>query len=123
MPRSGTAKCGWPYVNCGVPNHLIKLISNLYDGQQACVRTDTGDSDLFNTVQGVRQGCILSPTLFNTFQYLMRRALADWDRGLSVGGRRMSNLRYADDTTLLATNATDFKELILKVKVESEARA
>ena len=64
----------------GVPEHLIKLISNLYDGQQACVRTEKGDSELFNIGQGVRQGCILSPTLFNLYaEYIMRRALADWD--------------------------------------------
>ena len=106
----------------GVPEHLIKLISNLYDGQQACVRTEKGDSELFNIGQGVMQGCILSPTLFNLYaEYIMRRALADWDRGLSVGDRSISNLRYADDTTLLATNAVDLKDLLLKVKAESEA--
>ena len=105
----------------GVPDHLIKLITNLYDSQQACVRTAKGDSDLFNIGQGVRQGCILSPALFNLYaEYIMRRALADWDRGLPVGGRRISNLRYADDTTLVATNASDLKDLLLKVKAESE---
>jgi hypothetical protein len=63
----------------GVPDHLIKLISNLYDNQQACVRTDKGDTDWFNIGQGVRQGCILSPALFNLYaEYIMRRALSDW---------------------------------------------
>ena len=106
----------------GVPNHLIKLISNLYDNQQACVHTDKGDSDWFGIGQGVRQGCILSPSLFNLYaEYIMRRALADWNRGLSVGGRNISNLRYADDTTLLATSSSDLEELLLKVKAESES--
>ena len=84
----------------GVPTHFVKLISNLYDNQQACVRTEKGDSDWFNIGQGVRQGCILSPTLFNLYaEYIMRRVLENWNGGLSIGGYKLSNLRYADDTT------------------------
>lgn len=106
----------------GVPAHIVKLIRNLYDNQQACVRTEKGDTDCFGIGQGVRQGCILSPTLFNLYaEYIMRRALADWDGGISFGGRKLSNLRYADDTTLIATDPEELKELLLKVKAESEA--
>ena len=105
----------------GVPTHFVKLISNLYDNQQACVRTEKGDSDWFNISQGVRQGCILSPTLFNLYaEYIMRRALENWNGGLSIGGYKLSNLRYADDTTLVATSALELKELLLIVKAKSE---
>ena len=106
----------------GVPTHFVKLISNLYDNQQACVRTEKGDSDWFNIGQGVRQGCILSPTLFNLYaEYIMRRVLENWNGGLSIGGYKLSNLRYADDTTLVATSALELKELLLLVKAKSEA--
>ena len=106
----------------GVPTHFVKLISNLYDNQQACVRTEKGDSDWFNIGQGVRQGCILSPTLFNLYaEYIMRRVLENWNGGLSIGGYKLSNLRYADDTTLAATSALELEELLLIVKAKSEA--
>ena len=106
----------------GVPTHFVKLISNLYDNQQACVRTEKGDSDWFNIGQGVRQGCILSPTLFNLYaEYIMRRVLENWNGGLSIGGYKLSNLRYADDTTLVATSALELEELLLIVKAKSEA--
>ena len=120
---SGIASCGWPCMNWElVPDHLIKLISNLYDGQQTCVHTAEGDSDLFKTGQGVRQRCILSPTLFNLYtEYIMRHALVDWDRGLSVGGHRISNLRYVVVITPLASNWIDLKDHLLRVKAESEA--
>ena len=88
------------------------------------MRTDKRDSDLFNIGPGVRQGCILSPTFFNLYaEYIMRCALADWDRGLSVGGRRIGNLRYAGKTALLATNAAlaDLKDVFLRLKAESKA--
>ena len=106
----------------GVPTHFVKLISNLYDNQQACVRTEKGDSDWFNIGQGVRQGCILSPTLFNLYaEYIMRRVLENWNGGLSIGGYKLSNLRYADDTTLVATSALELEKLLLIVKAKSEA--
>ena len=106
----------------GVPTHFVKLISNLYDNQQACVRTEKGDSDWFNIGQGVRQGCILSPTLFNLYaEYIMRRVLENWNGGLSIGGYKLSNLRYADDTTLVVTSALELEELLLIVKAKSEA--
>ena len=106
----------------GVPTHFVKLISNLYDNQQACVRTEKGDSDWFNIGQGVRQGCILSPTLFNLYaEYIMRWVLENWNGGLSIGGYKLSNLRYADDTTLVATSALELEEVLLIVKAKSEA--
>ena len=87
----------------GVPAHLVELIQNLYNGQLACVRTEKGDSEWFSLGQGVRQGCILSPTLFNLYaEYIMRRIVENQKGGLSIGGWNLTNLRYADDTTLLA---------------------
>ena len=83
----------------GIPSHLIHLIRNLYDGQAARVRTKKGNSDWFSLGQGARQGCILSPSLFNLYaEYVMRRAVADWPGGLPVGGYNVNDLRYADDT-------------------------
>ena len=74
-------------LSLGVPAHLVHLIRNLYDGQQACVRTEQGNSEWFNIGQGVRQGCILSPTLFNLYaEYIMRRAIDDSSGGISIGG-------------------------------------
>ena len=109
-------------LDLGVPAHLVELIQNLYDGQLACVRTEKGDTDWFNLGQGVRQGCILSPTLFNMYaENIMRRALDGWNSGLSIGGWQLSNLRYADDTTLLATSIDDLRTLLHKVKAESES--
>ena len=105
----------------GIPSHLIHLIRNLYDGQVACVRTEKGNYDWFSLGQGVRQGCILSPSLFNLYaEYFMRLAVADWPGGLPVGGYNVNNLRYADDTTLIATIVTDMAELLKRVEVESE---
>ena len=102
----------------GIPSHLIHLIRNLYDGQAACVRTEKGNSDWFSLGQGVRQECMISPSLFNLYaEYIMRRALADWPGGLSVGGSNVNNLRYADDTILIATSVADMAELLKRVKV------
>ena len=109
-------------LSLGVPNHLVQLVKNLYDGQQACVRTEKGNSDWFNIGQGVRQGCILSPTLFNLYaEYIMRRALVDWCGGISIGGWQLNNLRYADDTTLLAGSLDELSDVLVRVKNESEA--
>ena len=100
----------------------MHIIKNLYDGQLACVHTEKGNSEWFSLGQGVRQGCILSPTLFNMYaEYIMRNALNDWNGGLSIGGWQLSNLRYADDTTLLTTTLEDLQCVLEKVKLESEA--
>ncbi len=103
----------------------MKLIRNLYDNQEVCVRTEKGDTEPFGVGQGVRQGCIRdirSPTFFNLYaEFIIRRALDNWNAGLSIGGRKINNWRYADDTTLLATNIKELKELLVRVKVESEA--
>ncbi len=106
----------------GVPAHLIQVIKSLYSGQKACVRTEHGDSDWFEIGQGVRQGCILSPSLFNLYaEYIMRQVLDGWSGGISIGGWQLNNLRYADDTTLLATSLAELSTLLQRVKCESEA--
>jgi hypothetical protein len=94
---------------------------NLYHGQEAAVRTQVGTTDWFKIEKGVRQGCILSPYLFNLYaENIIRNAgLDESDLGLKIAGQNINNLRYADDTTLLAENESDLKELIAKVKEES----
>ena len=88
----------------GIPDHLICLLRNLYAGQEATVRTGHGTTDWFQIGQGVRQGCILSPCLFNLYaEYIMRNAgLEEAQAGLKIAGRNINTLRYADDTTLMA---------------------
>ena len=88
----------------GVPDHLIHLLRNLYVGQEATVRTGHGTTDWFKIGKGVRQGCILSLCLFNLYaEYVMRKAgLDESQTGIKIAGRNMNNLRYADDTTLMA---------------------
>ena len=126
MPRPLTASdivhCGRLCLRWVYQHTFVKLISKLYDNQQACVRTEKGDLDWFNIGQGVRQGCILTPTLFNLYaEYIMRRVLENWNGGLSIGGYKLSNLRYTDDNTLVATSALKLEELLLIVKAKSEA--
>ena len=105
----------------GFSTHLIVLIRSLYDGQEATVRTEFGDSDWFTIGQGVRQGCILSPYLFNIYaEYIMRIALDGYEGQVSIGGRQINNLRYADDTTLIARTAAELQDLIERVKISSE---
>ena len=105
----------------GVPEHLIVMLSNLYTNQEATIRTEFGDTGNIPIGKGVRQGCILSPLLFNIYaEKIMREALDKWDKGIGIGGRKVSNLRYADDTTLIAGNREDLIELIEKVKSSSE---
>ena len=86
----------------------MKLIRNLCDhddNQEVCVRTEKGDTEPFGVGQGVRQGCILSPTLFDLYaEFIIRRALDNWDEGLSIGDRKICNLWYADDTTIIGSN-------------------
>ena len=106
----------------GIPDHLTCLLRNLYAGQEATVRTGHGTTDGFQTGKGVRQGCILSLCLFNLYaEYIMRNAgLEEAQAGIKIAGRNISNLRYADDTTLLAESEEELKSLLMKVKVESE---
>ena len=105
----------------GFSTHLTELIRALYQGQEATVRTECGDSGWFSIGQGVRQGCILSPFLFNIYaEYIMRKALDGFAGGVSIGGRQLTNLRYADDTTLIARTAAELQHLIDKVKYTSK---
>ena len=99
--------------------HLTCLLRNLYSGQEATVRTGYGTTDWFQTGKGVRQGCILSPCLFNFYaEYIMRNAgLEEAQAGIKIAGRNINNLRYADDTTLMAKS--EEQSLLRKVKEES----
>ena len=105
----------------GIPDHLTCLLRNLYASQEATVRTGHGTTDWFQIGKGVRQGCILSPCLFNLYaQYIMRNAgLEEAQAGIEIAGRNINNLRYADDTTLMA-ESKELKRLLMKVKEESE---
>ena len=97
----------------GVSVHLIVLLKRLYTNQEATVRTEFGETDNIDIGKGVRQGCILSPLLFNFYaENIMREALEEWESGISIGGRMVTNLRYADDTTLLAGTKEDLIELV-----------
>ena len=101
----------------GFPEHLINLMSKLYIDQESAVRTSCGPSDWFKIGRGVRQGCILSPTLYNLYaENIMREALEDHDWGIKIGGVRRSNLRFADDTTLIAKSREELLEMIAVVK-------
>ena len=97
------------------------LLRNLYAGQEATVRTGQ-ERDLFQIGKGVRQGCVLSPCLFNFYaEYIMRNAvLEEAQAGIKIAGRNINNLRYADDTTLMAESEEELKSFLMKVKVESE---
>ena len=102
----------------GLPDHLTCLLRNLYAGQEATVRTGHGTTDWFQIGKGVRQGCILSPCLFNLYaEYIMRNAGLDKAQaGIKIAGRNIHNLRYADDTTLMAESEEELKNLLMKVK-------
>ena len=106
----------------GIPDHLTCLLRNLYAGQEATVRTGHGTIDWFQTGQGVCQGCILSPCLFNLYaEYIMRNTGPDEAQaGIKIAGRNINNLRYADDTTLMGESEEELKSLLMKVKEESE---
>jgi hypothetical protein len=106
----------------GIPEHLTCLLRNLYAGQEATVRTGHGTNDWFQIGKGVCQGCILSPCLFNFYaEYIMRNAgLEETQTGIKIAGRNNNNLRYADDTTLMAESEVELKSLWMKVKEESE---
>ena len=96
----------------GIPDHLTCLLRNLYTGQKATVRTGHGTTDWFQIGEGVRQGCILSPHLFNFYaEYIMRNAgLEETQAGIKIAGRNINHLRYADDTTLMAESEEELKE-------------
>ena len=106
----------------GIPDHLTCLLRNLYAGQEATVRTRHGTTDWFQIGKGVCQSCILSPCLFNlNVEYIMRNAgLEEAQAGIKIARRNINNLRYADDTTLMAESEEELKSLLMKVKVESE---
>ena len=106
----------------GIPDHLTCLLRNLYAGQEATVRTGHGKTDWFQIGKEVCQGCILSPCLFNLYvEYIMRNAgLEEVQAGIKIAGRNINNLRYADDTILMAESEEELKSLLMKVKEESE---
>ena len=106
----------------GIPDHLTCLLRNLYAGQEATVRTGLGTTDWFQIGKGVRQGCLLSHCLFNLYaEYIMRNAgLEEAQAGIKISGRNINNLRYADDTTLMAKSEEELKSLLMKVKEERE---
>ena len=106
----------------GIPDHLTCLLRNLYAGQEATVKTGHGTTDWFQTGKGVHQGYILSPCLFNFYaEYIMRNTgLEETQAGIKIAGRNINNLRYEDDTTLMAESEEELKSLLMKVKEESE---
>ena len=106
----------------GIPDHLTCLLRNLYASQEATVRTGHGTIDWFQIGKGVRQGCILSPYLFNLYvEYIMKNTgLEEALARIKIARRNINNLRYADDTTLMAENEEELKSLLMKVKEESE---
>ena len=102
----------------GIPDQLACLLRNLYAGQEATVRTVHGITDWFQIGKGVRQGCNLSPCLFNLYaEYIMRNAgLEEAQAGIKIAWRIINNLRYADDTTLMAENEEELQSLLVKLK-------
>ena len=105
----------------GIPDHPTCVLRNLYAGQEATVRTGHGTIDWFQIRKGVHQGCILSLCLFNLYaEYIMRNArLDEAQAGIKIAERNINNLRYADDTTVIA-ESKELKSLLMKVKEESE---
>ena len=125
MPKPLTVwiTINWKILNeFRIPDHLTCLLRNLYAGQEATVRTGHGTTDWFQTGKGVRQGCLLSPCLFNLHaEYIMRNTgLEETQAGIKIAGRNINNLRYAEDTTLMAKSEEELKSLLMKVKEERE---
>ena len=113
----------WKFLKeMGIPNHLTCLLRNLYASQEATVRTGHGTTDWFQIGKGVHQGCILSPCLFNFYaEYIMQNTgLDEAQAGIKIAGRKINNLRYADDTTVMAESKEKLKSLLKKGKEESE---
>ena len=106
----------------GIPDHLTCLLRNLYAGQGATVRTGRGKTEWFQIGKGVHQGCILAPCLFNSYaEYILKNAGLDKAQaGIKIARRNVNNLRYANDTTLMAESEEELKSLLMKAKVESE---
>ena len=106
----------------GIADHLTCLLRNLYAGQETTLRTGHGTTDCFQIGKGVRQGCILSPCLCNLYaEYIMRNAgLDETQAGIKITGKNINNLRFADDTTLMAEREEELKSLLMKVKEETE---
>ena len=106
----------------GISDHLTCLLRNLYAGQEATVRSGHGTTDWFQIGKGVHQGRILSPCLFNFYaEYIMRNAeLEETQAGIKIARRNLNNLRYADDTTLMAESEEELKSLLMKVKVRAQ---
>ena len=106
----------------GIPDHLTCLLRNPYADQDATVRTEHGATDWFQIGKGVRQGCILSACLFNLYaEYIMQNAgLNESQAGVKIAGRNINNIRYADDTTLMAESKEELKSLWMKMKQENE---
>ena len=113
---------GFGIVNKAEIDALCYMLYMLYTGQEATVRTGHGTTDWFQIGKGVRQGCVLSPCLFNFYtEYIVRNAgLEEAQAGIKIAGRNINNLRYADDTTLMAESEEELKSLLMKVKAESE---
>ena len=106
----------------GIPDHLTSLLRNLYAGQEATVRTGHGTTDWFQIGKGVRQGCIVSPCIFNLYaECIMRNAgLEEAEARIKITWRNINNLRYADDTIRMAESEEELKSLLMKVKEENE---
>ena len=106
----------------GIPDHLTCLLKSLYAGQEVTVRTGHGTMDRFKTGKGVHQGCILSPCLFNLYAeyFMLNTRLDEAQGGIKIAGRNINNLRYADDTTLMAEREEELQSLLMKVKEDSE---
>ena len=106
----------------GMPDHLTCLLRNLYAGQEATVRTGHGTTDWFQIGKGECQGCILSPYLFNLYAEYIRKniGLEEAQAGIKIAGRNINNLRYADDTSLMAESEEELKSLLMRVKEENE---
>ena len=106
----------------GIPDHLTCLLRNLYAGQEATVRIGHGTTDWFQIGKRVHQGCILLPCLFNLYaEYIVRNAgLEEAQAGVKIAGRNINNLRYSDDTSLMAESEEELKSLLMKVKEESD---
>ena len=104
-----------------LPDHLTFLLRNLYAGQETTVKTEHGTINWFQTGKGVGQACVLSPCLFNLYPaYIMRNSrLVEAQARIKIAGRNINNLRYADDTTLMAENEEEQKSLLMRVKEES----
>ena len=106
----------------GIPDHLTSLLRNLYTGQEATTRTGQGTTDWFQIGKGVTQGCIRSPCLFNLYaEYTKRKAgLDEAQAGIKIAGKNIDNLRYTEDTPLMAESKEELKSLLMKVKEEGE---